>query len=588
MMSKIRNLFNKIKNKVKKSEVDDEDEFITIGEDENGEEFEEDDAGEFDDDVDAEIADEEIEHDIDDEELDDDDFVAREEEPVMASNTDEDATGDIPVMPAQTDDDATGDIPVMTANTDEDATGDVPVMPSQTDDDATGDIPIMQQDDEITKDVPQIAKNVAEDEDTGDHSIEVEEADDIDFDDYDREAHIEADLTSSQIDDTIDLENSSLSFKDRIQHAFVRAKDKLGRFNRKKFQQLTIDDSKKDDAEKKIVNKRQKAIADKVAIAKTHLDRIDWKNIHREFFAESKKNAIHKVFQVSIIFCGVFILGKNTAMLLKGADKSSNISASQISIDESRLLNPDDIDAIKAAKVFKTDAQKPVENKPVVNQVANCTKADRRSSLPITLINTIVLQDSVKSIASVQMRSSSKQKSFREGEKIDGMAELSKIDRMKIILKNLSTGLCEYVEAKKKNERRSANPIAVMSPKQSRAFVQNKKIEGIESDGNEFTIEKNFIQDKLKDINSILTQARGIQLTNPDGSLSFKIVEIQPGSVFSYLGIENNDIITEIGGKKITDLNQVMSLFGKLTNLDKLNLKVKRGGEEVPLNYKFR
>ena len=569
MMSKIRNLFSKIKNKVKKSEVDDEDEFITIGEDENGDELvdnfedeiEEDDAGEYDPDVDAEIADEEIEHDIDDAELEDEDF-----EEYVAEE------------------------PVMAANTDEDATGDIPVMTSITDEDATGDIPVMNQDDEITKDVPQIAKNVEEDfdEETGDHHIEVEEADDIDFEDYDHEAHIEADLTSSQINDTIDLENSKLSFKDKMQHVFMRTKDKLGRFNRKKFQQLTIDDSKKDDEDKKIVNKRQKAIVEKFELFKTQINKIDWKNIHREFFAESKKNTIHKVFQFGLVFCTIFILGKNTAMLLKGADKSANIVSSQINIDESRLLNPDDIDGIKAAKVFKTDAQKPViTDKPVVNQVANCTKAERRSSLPITLINTIVLQDSVKSIASVQLRSSNKAKSFREGEKIDGMAELSKIDRMKVILKNLSTGLCEYVEAKK-NEKRRSSPISVMSPKKSRAFVQNKKIEGIENDGNEFTIEKNFIQDKLKDINSILTQARGIQLTNPDGSLSFKIVEIQPGSVFSYLGIENNDIITEIGGKKITDLNQVMSLFGKLTNLDKLNLKIKRNGEEVPLNYKFR
>jgi type II secretory pathway component PulC len=553
MMSKIRNLFKKIKNKVKKSEVEEDDEFITVGEDEIEEELDE----EFDDDDEVEL-------------LDEEDFVDEEE----------DGQSPTELVHAQNE------------IADDDKTGDIPVMQQQiADDDKTGDVPQIPTDDEITKDVPQIAKNSAETEDdTGEHHIVVSEDEDIDFDDeYDREAHIEDDLTNSQIDDTIDLENSTLSFKDRVQHAFVRAKDKLGRFNRKKFQQLTIDDSKKADEDKAIINKRQKAIKEKVDIVKGHINKIDWKNIHREFFSESRKNTIHKIFQLSLIFSFVFILGKNTAMLLKGADKSSNIPVAQINIDESRALNPDDINSIKVAKVFKTDIQKPVENnKPVVNQVATCEKAERRSSLPITLINTIVLQDSVKSIASVQMRSSNKSKSFREGEKIDGLAELSKIDRMRIILKNLSTGLCEYVETKQDQSRKKSSPIAVMSPSQSKKFNRNKKIEGIENNGNEFTIEKNFIQDKLKDINSILTQARGIQLTNPDGSLAFKIVEIQPGSVFSYLGIENNDIITEIGGKKITDLNQVMSLFGKLTNLDKLNLKVKRGGEEVPLNYKFR
>jgi type II secretory pathway component PulC len=369
---------------------------------------------------------------------------------------------------------------------------------------------------------------------------------------------------------------------------FQRVKDKLGRFNRKKFQQLTIDDSKSNEEDKKIINKNHKKFNDVKAKLMEVFNKTDWRNLHQEFFNPSKRNIIHKTFQFAMIFGFVFIAGKNTALLLKGADKDAGIKNIDLSIDESKLLTSDDINNIKLSKVFKTDVQKPVDSKkPKKQTIAKCKSATRKSTLPIKLINTIVLQDSVKSIAAVQVRSANKSSNVREGDKIQGMAELGKIDRMKIIIKNLSSGTCEFVEAAKKGKRRSS-PIAVMTPKQSRSFKKNKKIDGIENDGNEFTIEKAFLQDKLKDINSILTQARGIQLTNPDGTLSFKIVEIQPGSVFSYLGVENNDIITEIGGQKINDLNQVMSLFGKIGNLDKLNLKVKRNGEEVPLNYKFR
>ena len=133
------------------------------------------------------------------------------------------------------------------------------------------------------------------------------------------------------------------------------------------------------------------------------------------------------------------------------------------------------------------------------------------------------------------------------------------------------------------------SPIALMSPAKSKAFTKNKtKIEGVENDGNKYTIEKGFLQDKMKNISDVLTQARGSQLTNPDGTLSFKIVDIEPGGLFSYLGIQNNDVITHINGKKISNLNEVMSLFGKISNVDKMNLTVTRGGDEVPLQYNIR
>ena len=97
-----------------------------------------------------------------------------------------------------------------------------------------------------------------------------------------------------------------------------------------------------------------------------------------------------------------------------------------------------------------------------------------------------------------------------------------------------------------------------------------------------------FMKQKMSNISDILTQARGIQINNPDGSISFKIVDVQPGGIFAHLGIENNDVITQINGQQISDLNAVMSLFGKMTKINKLNLMIKRNGSQLPLDYKFR
>ena len=89
----------------------------------------------------------------------------------------------------------------------------------------------------------------------------------------------------------------------------------------------------------------------------------------------------------------------------------------------------------------------------------------------------------------------------------------------------------------------------------------------------------------MKDISSLLTQAKGIQINNPDGTISFKITQIDPSGIFAYLGQEDGDIITQINGEPIKDLNQVMTLFGTIADVSGLSLTTKRNGEEIQRNY---
>lgn len=319
-----------------------------------------------------------------------------------------------------------------------------------------------------------------------------------------------------------------------------------------------------------------------------NIDTQKLKSFHVEIFSPARRNSIHKAFQYSIIFGSVFIVGKNLALFIKGAETVPSKSVLSAGFEGANELTRADINDMRNSGLFKTEAAKPVDDvkKPVIAEDVKCQKADRKSRLPIKLINTVVLQDSIKSIASVQVRSSSELTEVREGDKINDMAKIDLIDRQKIIVKNLKDGNCEAIENLEDTGR---GKIAVMSPSQSKEFKRRSlKIEGIENKGNSFTIEKSFIQDKMKNISDVLTQARGIQLSNPDGSISFKIVDVEPGGIFSYLGIQNNDVITHINGKKISNLNEVMSLFGKISNVDKMKITVNRNGEPVPLDYSIR
>jgi type II secretory pathway component PulC len=295
------------------------------------------------------------------------------------------------------------------------------------------------------------------------------------------------------------------------------------------------------------------------------------------------RETIHQVSLVLLISAMTYFFGKTTALFLKGTPQIDTSKTYSIQIDLEKDFNPSTLSQVRSINIFRTNTG--LGSKKTVADT-KCEKAQQTSNLPIKLINTVVLQDSVKSLASVQVRGDRSLQEVREGEQISNLAKIFKITRLQMLVKNLENGICEAIESDKGRESRS--PISVMSASKSREFKANKKISGIENDGNKFSISKNFLDEKIKDISSILTQAKAIKIQNPDGTMSFKLTEMDPEGLFSYLGLQDQDIITSINGRPIYDMNEVMGLFGKIKNLDKLQLGLKREGSESVLDYNIK
>ena len=115
----------------------------------------------------------------------------------------------------------------------------------------------------------------------------------------------------------------------------------------------------------------------------------------------------------------------------------------------------------------------------------------------------------------------------------------------------------------------------------------NQKEERIRNEGNSFKIKETLREEMLGNISSVITQAKAIPINNGDGTLSFKITEIVPGSIYSQLNIQENDIITGINGKKVNSINEVTSLLGKIRDITNLSITVERDGEETTQDYSF-
>lgn len=329
----------------------------------------------------------------------------------------------------------------------------------------------------------------------------------------------------------------------------------------------------------------------KSKLALPALNNFNWPAIVEKTFTPDSRQRIHQMFLATIVLGSSYYGGKLVANSVS-SKLTPKTSSKRARVGSTPLANfREQAKFISKSNLFNTiDPHTPVATKkddgPKVDKDLVCLKSNKKSKLGIKLVNTIVLQDSVKSIAAVQVRGNKEVLSIREGDKISTDAQIGKINRMKLVFKNLKTGECEYVETKDKKSR-NMKPIKVISSKRGKALLNKYKDSRIKNVGNNFKIKKKVRDEMLSNISEVLTQARAIQIKNPDGSLSFKMSEIVPGSIYSKLNIQDGDIITGVNGKKFNNLNEIMNLFGKIKEIDQFELSLKRDGVEQNLEYNF-
>lgn len=310
------------------------------------------------------------------------------------------------------------------------------------------------------------------------------------------------------------------------------------------------------------------------------------------FFAPESRPKVHRIFAfsslvVTVIFLIPILIELIGSFIPAKKNYSNNRSETSLDFIVDTTYRLDEfagyLERLKQHDPFKTIHQ---GDSSSLDQLKVCEEASRQSSLPINLDSTIVMQDPLKSLAAVQSRNKNKITAYRISEKIDSMARVDQIERLRVIFRNLQNGQCEYIANSSFDPKRQA--VRLMDPATAQQYLNSQdRIEGIKNDGNNFQISRTFIKSKLTDLNSILTQARAIPLTNPDGTMSFRIEEVEPGGLFSHLNISNGDVITKINGQPITSMNEIMGLMNQLGTVSAVNITVLRNGSENSMQYNF-
>ncbi|AHI05600.1 general secretion pathway protein C [Bdellovibrio bacteriovorus W] len=204
------------------------------------------------------------------------------------------------------------------------------------------------------------------------------------------------------------------------------------------------------------------------------------------------------------------------------------------------------------------------------------------SQLPLTLIGTLVHSNPDKSLAAIEVRGKNQVISYSVGKDIESMANIIKIERQKVTFRNLNSGRLEFIEMKKDGGRLafgSSRPAAVDNGQE----VQK-------TGDNTFAIKKSDLLKYTNDLSSILMQARAVPNREPGtGNINgFRILDMQPGSIYEQLGLQRMDVIKSVDGTPVDSPAKAMELYNALKNSPRVSLQVERNGKTETMTYNIQ
>ena len=107
---------------------------------------------------------------------------------------------------------------------------------------------------------------------------------------------------------------------------------------------------------------------------------------------------------------------------------------------------------------------------------------------------------------------------------------------------------------------------------------------------NRYLVNRSSLNNDMQDMAKLFTEVRAVPNLQNGSSNGFALSEIQPGSIFDAMGLQDGDVVTNIGGQPTTDPRKTISVLESLqtANNQSIQLTVLRNGAPVNLSYTIR
>jgi type II secretion system protein C len=193
-----------------------------------------------------------------------------------------------------------------------------------------------------------------------------------------------------------------------------------------------------------------------------------------------------------------------------------------------------------------------------------------RTSLPLTLVGVIVLQDVKKSVASIEDKGANQVVAVRVGDPIVRDTQVLEISDDRVLFLNQSTNRREFIEL--------PHDEKVLSVKHA-APVNDGGIQNL--GGNHLKIQSDALKNALgPQFGQILTQALCSPEMQGGKPIGYKCTQIEKGSVYERLGLQDGDVVTALDGQSLTNMAPLMQKLNDLREgrVQHLSITIQRNG----------
>ena len=98
-------------------------------------------------------------------------------------------------------------------------------------------------------------------------------------------------------------------------------------------------------------------------------------------------------------------------------------------------------------------------------------------------------------------------------------------------------------------------------------------------------INREEVQKASENIQELMRQVRIRPHFEQGKPAGLMLSGVQPGSLFTQMGLQSGDVLRSIDGNPIRSMNDVLKLYEQLGTADELEIEVKRGGGRLSIQY---
>ncbi len=225
--------------------------------------------------------------------------------------------------------------------------------------------------------------------------------------------------------------------------------------------------------------------------------------------------------------------------------------------------------------------------------------APARSDVRMTLVATVIAERPRFSLATISDPSTRETHVLGVGDEVSGIrllgVERVRDDRdatgngFRVVAVICNAGTKEYIDSEGAEASAPGPNLGVTSAIPPPRPAPGAPMQGIRQVGNNnYEVDRGTLDSTLSDLNKIATQARIVPSFKNGVANGFKLFSIQPGSLYSSLGIENGDVIQRINGYELNSPEKVLELYQKVKELPNWTIEGERGGQAFKYSYTIR